>query len=57
MKKFIILLAVAASSLSLFSCTTDDSELADNTVSETELAKSNGLLVDGYQQIPDTDEE
>lgn len=57
MKKFIILLAVAASSLSLFSCTTDDSELTDDTTSETELAKSNSLLVDGYQQIPDTDEE
>ena len=53
MKKFIILLAVAASSLSLFSCTTDDSELAD----DTKKATVDSVLVDGLQQIPDTDEE
>lgn len=57
MKKFILIFAVIASSLSLFSCTTDDSELADDTSTQKELAATGRVLVDGYQQIPDTDEE
>ena len=57
MKKFILLFAVIASSLSLFSCTTDESELADDTSTQKELTVTGRVLVDGYQQIPDTDEE
>lgn len=57
MKKFILLFAVIASSLSLFSCTTDDSELADDTSTPKELTATGRVLVDGYQQIPDTDDD
>lgn len=39
-------------SMTFFSCTTDDSELVDDTKIET----INVLSVDGLQQIPDEDD-